>query len=303
VSKNKMWEDYTEEEILKANIEKYDKEEVVKFYQDFEEPKYSYIEYTVIFKAVLGLLQKKMQEPVRAVDMCGGAGKAAFALKSCDPDCEVTLVDLADKMLDIARCKAEKENIDCRIILKDAFSFLEEEAEQFDLIVFSSALHHFKDPISLLEAAAKRLSPQGMIISIADPNTMIKSKRFLFLQFMASNGQLKKIAVKRCLGNIFSSQGSPAEEEFDVAEYQTFAGIDDMALSKDIKQAGLSPLLHMRYPAGEPAATKIMPWMGLYWAFSMVMCHSESVGMYHKEMGALKQEVERSLPYKVKFII
>lgn len=297
-----MWADYTEEEILKANIEKYGKEEVVKFYQDFEEPKYSYIEYTVIFNAVLGLLHKRLQHPVRAVDMCGGAGKAAFTIKNCDPDCQVTLVDLADKMLDIARNKAEQENIECRIILKDAFSFLEDEGEEFDLIVFSSALHHFKDPVILLEAAAKRISPHGMIISIADPNTLIKSKRFLFLQFMASNGQLKKMAVKRCLGNVFSTSG-PEKEDFDVAEYQTYAGIDDMALSSDIKSAGLLPLLLMRYPAGEPRATKIMPWLGLYWAFSMVMCPSGSADLYHKDMDALKQQITKSLPYKVKFLI
>ncbi|HNX27948.1 MAG TPA: class I SAM-dependent methyltransferase [Syntrophomonadaceae bacterium] len=305
MSKVKTWEEYSEEEILKANIEKYDKDEIVEFYADFEEPKYSYIEYTVIFNAVLKFLHKHLKHTVRAVDMCGGAGKAAFALKSCDPDCEVTLVDLADKMLDIARRKAEKDNIACRIVLDDAFSFLGNEEEEFDLIVFSSALHHFKDPVSLLEAAAKRLSPQGLIISIADPNTKIKSKRFRFLQFMASNSQLKKIAIKNCLNELFRSSDKKAAgaENFDVAEYQTRTGINDIKLSNDIKRAGLAPLVHIRYPAGEPAMTKIMPWLGLCWAFSMVMCQEEEFINYDGGTGLLKKEIKQELPYRVNFLI
>ncbi|HRX21945.1 MAG TPA: class I SAM-dependent methyltransferase [Syntrophomonadaceae bacterium] len=305
MNKVKTWEEYSEEDILEANIEKYNKEEIVKFYQDFDEPKYSYIEYTVIFNTLLKFLHKHLNHPVRAVDMCGGAGKAAFALKSCDAECEVTLVDLADKMLDIARLKAEKENISCRIILQDAFSFLANEAEEFDLIVFSSALHHFKDPVTLLEAAAKRLSPQGLIISIADPNTKIKSKRFRFLQFMASNRQLKKIAIKKSFNNLFNAgnKNGAGEEDFDVAEYQTRTGINDVGLSNDIKRAGLKPLIHMRYPAGEPMMTKIMPWLGLSWAFSMVMCHHAAFDHYHTNTDPLKREIKQNLPYRVKFMI
>lgn len=297
----KTWAEYSEEEILKANIEKYDKEDIVKFYEDFEEPKYTYIEYSVIFDAVLNFLHNHLQNPVRAADMCGGAGKAAFVLKSCDPNCEVTLVDLADKMLDIARRRAEKEQVSCRILLKDAFSFLEAESEEFDLIVFSSALHHFKDPTALLAAAAKRLSPQGMIISIADPNTIIKSKRFRFLQFTAANSQHKKATIKNSFSRLFGSGSEAAAgEDFDVAEYQTYTGINDIHLRNGLEKAGLSALLHMRYPAGEPYMTKIMPWLGLYWAFSIVMCHKDKYPEYNNSSALLLNEIKKNLPYKIR---
>lgn len=299
----KDWAEYTEEEILTANIEKYDKEDIVKFYEDFEEPKYSYIEYTVIFQAVLEFLRSRINRPLRAVDMCGGAGKAAFTLKSCDPGCEVTLVDLADKMLDIARRRSEKENVSCRIVLKDAFTFLGDEAEEFDLIVFSSALHHFKDPIALLEAAAQRLSPQGMIISIADPNTIIKSARFRFLQFMAAGSQHQKAAVKKSFNSFLGRGGqTTAAADFDLAEYQTYTGIDDIKLKHDLKRAGLAALLHMRYPAGEPFITKIMPWLGLCWAFSMVMCHENKHSDYNNSSAALLNEIRSNLPYRINLL-
>jgi len=100
--KAKGWEEYSEDEILVANIEKYNQEHIVKFYEDYEEPRYLYREYEVIFGAVLKRLAGQLGRPVKAVDLCGGAGKAAFVIKQCQPDCEVFLVDIADKMLEIA---------------------------------------------------------------------------------------------------------------------------------------------------------------------------------------------------------
>ena len=91
---SKDWHEYSEDEILQANIEKYQRDDIVKFYEDFEEPRYTYIEYQIILAAVLRALRQKLGRPVRAVDMCGGAGKAAFIIKSIQPDSEVTLVDL-----------------------------------------------------------------------------------------------------------------------------------------------------------------------------------------------------------------
>ena len=93
---NKRWEDFSEEEILEANIAKYEQDEIVQFYEDFDEPRYSYIEYEVIFTSVLETMRKKLGRPVRAVDMCGGAGKGPY-FEGLQPDCQVTLVDLFEK--------------------------------------------------------------------------------------------------------------------------------------------------------------------------------------------------------------
>jgi hypothetical protein len=59
----------------------------------------------------------------------------------------------------------------------------------------------------------------------------------------------------------------------------------------------------MRYPAGEPMMTKIMPWLGLSWAFSMVMCHHAAFDHYHTNTDPLKREIKQNLPYRVKFMI
>ncbi|MDI9479433.1 MAG: class I SAM-dependent methyltransferase [Syntrophomonadaceae bacterium] len=295
---SKDWHEYSEDEILQANIEKYQRDDIVKFYEDFEEPRYTYIEYQIILAAVLRALRQKLGRPVRAVDMCGGAGKAAFIIKSIQPDSEVTLVDLSDKMLDIARQRAAKLCLDdLHIVEADAFSFLEQENE-YDLFVYSSALHHFKNPVELLELSAGRMHPQGMIVSIADPTTLIKSRRYRFFQFLATNREIKRHLIKECFQRM--AKRSPAQKtDFDLAEYQTYTGIDDHQLCQDLSGVNLHPLLHLRYPAGEPYMTKIMPYLGLCWAFSTVLCASPTE--YQHQVQHMKKEISSELPFRIRF--
>lgn len=297
----KSWDQYSEEEILEANVVKYNNEHIIKFYTDFEEPKYSYIEYEVVFSAILNLLTSKLSHPIRAVDMCGGAGKAAFVVKKLQLNSIVTLVDVAEKMLDIAKIRMEKENIsDLEIVNADAFGFLEEDRE-FDLIIFSSAIHHFKDPVDLLSKASKRLSDNGFIITIADPTTIIKSKRYKFFEFLAVNSDGKKQIMKKCFSNTFTKTDSKIpDENFDLAEYQTYLGINDMKLKQDLANMGLSTLVHMRYPAGEPFMTKIMPFFGLCWAFSLIL-YKGNLENRQEVASSIKQIIKKNLPFRIKY--
>lgn len=298
MEKPKRWMEYSEEEILQANIDKYDQDHIISFYQDFDEPRYSYIEYEIIFKAVLDHLAGKLKQPVRAVDMCGGAGKAAFVIKGCDPACQATLVDCSDKMLDIARDRIEKQNIEgIDVVLGDAFSFLE-QGEKYDLIVFSSAVHHFKDPVKLLQTAANSLSEHGLIVTIADPTTLTKSRRYKFFEFMLSNSDMKKMKLKRMFGQ---KPDGMEDEDFDLAEYQTFTGINDLKLASQLKEAGLQPMVHLRYPAGEPYMTKIMPWIGLCWAFSMIISPQPPEDS-HAEIHRLKKTIKQEMPFRFKYM-
>ena len=234
------WEDCTEEDILQANIEKYDNDHIVDFYKGLEEPRYAYIEYEVVFKAVTEMLEKKIGRSLQAVDLCGGAGRAAFVLRACSPDCRVALVDLSEKMLAIARDRMSKQNIEgIDLIQADAFSFLD-SADKYDLIVLSSAIHHFKEPLNLLQSAAARLSENGIIITIADPTTMIKSKRYEIFRFLIASGYHKKEIIKQ----MFSRSNKDSSLDFDMAEYQTYMGMDDQELVRNVRDIGLSPLVH-----------------------------------------------------------
>lgn len=295
---SKEWHEYSEQEILQANVEKYQRDDIVKFYEDFEEPRYTYIEYQIILTSVLNSLRQRLGRPVRAVDMCGGAGKAAFVIKAIQPDSEVTLVDLSDKMLNIARQRAAKLGLhNLNIIEADAFSFLEQEKE-YDLFVYSSALHHFKDPVTLLQLSASRMVPEGMIVTIADPTVLIKSRRYKFFQFLATNKDARRCLIQGYLARR-GKKAESAAPQFDVAEYQTYTGINDHHLRQNLMDADLQALLHLRYPAGEPYMTKIMPYLGLCWAFSMVLCRDPED--YQRDCQRMKQEIRSGLPFRIQF--
>ncbi|HZK43522.1 MAG TPA: methyltransferase domain-containing protein [Syntrophomonadaceae bacterium] len=306
MNKEKTWEEYTEEDILEANIEKYSSDVIVKFYEDLEEPKYLYSEYKVILNAATKILTPYCNKSIRAVDMCGGAGKAAFAFKECSPNSIVDLVDVSEKMLEIAEDKALKQNIKgINSIQADAFAFLEQEQEQeqkYDLIMFSSAIHHFKDPVDLIKLASKRLSEHGLIVTIADPTTITKTKRYKFFEFLATNSDGKKNKLKSIFSfNQNKELASALDPDFDLAEYQTYTGIDDIILRADLKEIGLNPLIHIRYPAGEPYMTKIMPYLGLCWAFSMIISKN-IINEFAIQEKDIKEKIVKEMPFKFKFM-
>ncbi|MBP1762179.1 MAG: class SAM-dependent methyltransferase [Firmicutes bacterium] len=295
------WRDVSEEEILQANIEKYNNEHILSYYRDFKEPRYAYAEYDVIFSAILQMLATRSEHKLRVVDMCGGAGKSAFIFKKLVPQAEVTLVDLSEKMLDIARQRIREENIgEIEIVQEDAFTFLKRERE-FDIIVFSSAIHHFKDPVNLLNSAAKRLSDHGVIITIAEPNGLTKTKRYKTLAFLfccwADKMTIMKRTVDRGMG-LLTGEAAAAADDFDIAEYQAYKGINDLQLEYDLQAAGLNTLLHMQYPAGgEPFMTKIMSLCKLHWAFCLIL--TKKLWDDQKQVAdGLQNRIGEGLPFK-----
>jgi len=296
------WQDVSEEEILQANIEKYNNEHIVSYYRDFKEPRYAYDEYDVIFGATLQALAARSEQKLRVADMCGGAGKSAFIFKKLIPQAEVTLVDLSGKMLDIARQRIREENIgEIEVVQEDVFTFLKRD-RQFDIIVFSSAIHHFKDPVNLLNSAAKRLSDDGVIITIAEPNILTKTKRYKTLAFLfccwADKMTIMKRTVDRGVG-LFTGEAAAAADDFDIAEYQAYKGMSDLQLKDDLKAAGLNTLLHMQYPAGgDPFMTKVMSLFKLHWAFCLILTKKRWDDQKQVADG-LQNMISQGLPFKI----
>lgn len=299
---NEKWGQVTEADILEANINKYNDDHVINYYKDIEDTKYTYIEYEIVIKAVMDALSGALGSSIQAVDMCGGAGKAAFIMKQYQPASEVSLVDLSEKMLEIAHERMIKEGVgEIKIVQADAFSFLETSG-QYDLMVFSSAIHHFKDPIRLLTTAEERLSPQGIIIVIAEPTTKVQTRLFKLMTFLFAHKEYKQAVVRKWVKHIFSPSDTSADEALvDIAEYQAYKGFDDQALASQLNSAGLHPLVHMRYPAGEPFMLKVMPYIGLNWTFGLVLRNGQ-----HPDDSKLSTElqyrIKAELPFKTDFL-
>ena len=102
-----------------------------------------------------------------------GGGTGLIALPLAKDAKSVTLVDIADKMLEQARIKAEKLEIQnltflCRDLLAEPLE------ENFDLIIVSRVLHHMLDLNKTLVLFHRHLKDQGQLF-IADYTKTSKS--------------------------------------------------------------------------------------------------------------------------------
>ncbi|MBU3010969.1 class I SAM-dependent methyltransferase [Polaribacter vadi] len=108
---------------------------------------------------------------------------------------EVICVDIAENLLNQARIKANSKNLkNIKFFAKniDSFEFKEND---FDIILFNSSLHHFKDVENLLSSKIKHsLKPKGYLII----NEFVGANRHQFSseQIKAINKGIKIIPKK-----------------------------------------------------------------------------------------------------------
>ena len=298
VSWEKDWSELTEEDILWANIKKYENEEVVKFYDDENGAgDIQYLEHEIIFPIVIDHLWQSKGRELKAIDVCGGAGKAAFILAKCGK-CQTVLLDSADKMLDIARRKIAKEGItSVQPLRDDALSYLKNTSEIFDLVVFSSAIHHFKEPANLIGLAFSRLAEEGVIVILGEPHRLVSSKRYkrafalyAFLTHAESRREFLRSLPKRIAGTY-----QPPDYR-DPAEYHAHIGIDDAALKRDLIKQGMEVLVHFHYPAGGPPhIVRLQPYLGLNWVLGMVVSRRPDGQL----KTAIENALKKKLPYRI----
>ncbi|MGE5405329.1 MAG: class I SAM-dependent methyltransferase [Candidatus Saccharibacteria bacterium] len=296
---DKEWHDLTEEDILQANIKKYEDESVVGHYDDEAQESYDYLEQDTIFPVLTRYLGENKGSTLNAIDVCGGAGRAAFTLHRAG-GCNVTLLDTSEKMLEIAQRTIDKHKIEnVTLVQEDALAYLRDGKEQFDIIAFSSAIHHFKDPFNLVQLAYDRLSPDGVMVIVGEPNTLISSKKYkrvVGFYAVLTSPDYRKQFIQSIPERFKGKYVAPDYRE--VAEYHAHIGIDDTALRKQMDNAGMSVLLHIRYPAGPRIATRILPLLGLNWVMGMVVGKKSDPELSSQ----LKTAISEEIPYKVDII-
>lgn len=291
------WDDLTEAEILQANIKKYADDEIVKFYDEENGgADLEYLEHEIIFPLVVKYLQAQQDKTLTAIDVCGGAGKAAFILQRCG-GCETVLLDSAEKMLEIADRKIAREQIkDVTPVLDDALKYLDDTETMFDIIVFSSAIHHFKDPLQLVNLAFDKLTPQGIMVILGEPTKMVSSakyRRIVSTYGFFSSAETRREFYKSIPARLKGNHKSP--DYRDPAEYQAHLGIDDVELSLSLTALDMNVLLHFNYPAAPSNVVRFLPYLGLNWVMGMVVTREHDRELRRQ----LEQALNKGLPYKI----
>jgi ubiquinone/menaquinone biosynthesis C-methylase UbiE len=200
---------------------------------------------------------------------CGG-GTGNLTLKMCARGWAVTVVDVSGKMLDLLREKARAQGHSPKLIHGPIEQFLDKTPLQpYDLVAFSSVLHHLYSYSSVVERAISQLRPGGIFYSNYDPvaprsplwtrgfNSLdITLAKVLFDPADVLPGigrRLRKLFLRKdpAFGRAVASAG-------DLAEFHVGTGVDDKQILRLLKGRGFSIVEHRRFGTGRTKVVRFV---------------------------------------------
>ena len=199
---------------------------------------------------------------------CGG-GTGNLTLKMCARGWAVTVVDVSEKMLGLLQEKARAQGHSPNLVRGPIERFLEEASEPYDLVAFSSVLHHIYSYLSIVERASKQLSRGGIFYSNYDPLT--PKSPFWARAFESMDTTIAKVlfdpadvlpGTLRRLRKLFSRSdpefGRGVAGAGDVAEFHARTGVDDIQILRALQGNGFSIVKHQRFATGRTAVARLL---------------------------------------------
>ena len=123
------------------------------------------------------------KKPIKVLDFACGTGYISRKLLLSSVPCEITAVDLSDKMLEVC---SDLSLQGVELIHMDGMMFLENTTEQFDLILCGWALPYFSHK-KLLKNFGRVLKKDGVIGVIANSKGTLDKMEKIFLKVMETN--------------------------------------------------------------------------------------------------------------------
>lgn len=223
--------------------------------------------YQDLMEADLETIARTLRKPpgvVRCLDCGGGTGN--LTLKLLQRGWNVTVVDVSSDMLEILKAKISAANHHAKFVHDSVEAFLNDSPELFDVISFSSVLHHLYAPLEMVRLAARHIAPSGFFYSIFDP--AIPSSRVAAASFAALDTLIAKLLhdrqdflpgmIRRARKLFAAADGEHGRQVVsagDLAEYHAARGIDDRAMEAALASAGFE-VDRKRYPAGRSRAMR-----------------------------------------------
>jgi ubiquinone/menaquinone biosynthesis C-methylase UbiE len=205
-------------------------------------------------------LLKKPPQSVNALDACGGSGN--IALKLLKMGVNVTLADISLELSRLYIAKCQQMGFEPKVVNGEIASILELPGPGFDLIVFSSALHHLQNIPFVLNLAFARLTPGGLLFTTFDPTSrkshnlftrfLLRAEYYVFKVFSQTSDlpgafrrRLSRFLNKSCR----DKSGTPLTNANlgYLAEYHVQTGIDDLGLAQRCLAMGYRIVKHSRY--------------------------------------------------------
>jgi SAM-dependent methyltransferase len=191
---------------------------------------------------------------------CGG-GTGNLTLKMCARGWGVTVVDISDHMLALLKEKALTKGYSPALVRSPIERFLEATRESFDLVAFSSVLHHLYSYTSVVERAASHVRFGGFFYSNWDRT--IPRNPFWRCTFDSIDTAAAKLmfdpkdvlpGIWRRTRKLFRRHDSqfarPVVSAGDLAEYHAKTGVDDAQILRLLQISGFSIVEHQRFATG-----------------------------------------------------
>jgi ubiquinone/menaquinone biosynthesis C-methylase UbiE len=199
---------------------------------------------------------------------CGG-GTGNLTLKMCRRGWTVTVVDVSEKMLGLLREKARAQRFSPTLVNSSIEQYLETTCETYDLITFSSVLHHLYSYLSVVERSVQRLRPGGMFYSNYDP--LSRKYPLCARVFESFDTTIAKAlfdpkdvlpGIRRRLHRFVSRNDPtfrrPLTTAGDLAEFHVGSGVDDKQILELLQARGFSVIEHKTFATGRTNFTRAL---------------------------------------------
>ena len=181
------------------------------------------------------------------LDACGGSGNVSELLVGMGVT--PVLVDVSPEMIGLWRAKAARLGLEPETAEAEIVDFLRDDPRTWDVVVFSSALHHLENYQEAVDAAAGRLNAGGVLVTIFDPplagpgDRTIRRLDWVLFQALHEPRDFADTVRARLRR---SSEGGPAIGR--LAERYALEGVDDLELRRLLEERGLDIVVHERMP-------------------------------------------------------
>ncbi len=187
-----------------------------------------------------------------------GCGTGNITLKLIHAGFNVTGVDLSQPMINILKEKTRGKNYSISLVCQDVEPFLKNNLNRYDLITFSSVLHHLSDYLMILEMAINNLNPGGIIYITHEPSGKT-------IQSVMGRKILTIVDFK--LNKLISGYTRPIFD-WTYSDYHVYHGFNSNAIIKTIKDKGLKLIKHRFYSSSMQ--------LGIFCVFDNFLFHPES---------------------------
>lgn len=183
--------------------------------------------YADLFETAVNIIPFSNQQKIRVLDLGAGTGLFSKVILEAFPRAEIMLMDVAEKMLDVARERFTENADQIQINVSD---YRELDAnESFDLIISSLSIHHLEDKEKhvLIGAVFNALKNHGVFVNVD--------------QIRGETEIIKKLYWNRWLQHVKQSGATHEQIESSIARRAEF---DRDALLSDqiawLKSAGFN---------------------------------------------------------------